>query len=45
LEEQRDRIQVIIGKGEGLCPFGNAQFPRIGDYADEVDTMAFLLSA
>ncbi len=33
-------IQAIIGRG-GL-PFGTAQRPRLDDYADGVDTMAFL---
>ncbi len=33
-------IQAIIGKG-GL-PFGTAQQPSLGDFADGVDTMAFL---
>lgn len=42
LHEQRDRIQIIVGKGPGLCPFGNSQFPHPWDYADDVDTMAFL---
>lgn len=34
-------IQCRVGAG-GL-PFGVAQFPGLGDYADGVDTMAFLL--
>ena len=25
-------------------PFGNAQLPEVNDYADNVDTMGFLLS-
>lgn len=41
LEEQRERIQVILGRG--LCPFGAAQFPKVWDYADDIDTMAFLI--
>ncbi|HYO22621.1 MAG TPA: acyl-CoA reductase [Flavisolibacter sp.] len=35
-----DAIQCVVGK-EGL-PFGGAQKPGIGDYADGIDTMQFL---
>jgi hypothetical protein len=35
-------IQAIVGKG--LIPFGAAQQPALDDYADGVDTMAFLCS-
>lgn len=35
-------IQCIVGKGQ--VPFGEAQFPGLMDYADGVDTMAFLKS-
>lgn len=35
-----DRIQAIVGHGE--TPFGGAQTPALCDYADGVDTMAFL---
>jgi hypothetical protein len=37
-----EEIQCIVGKGE--VPFGNAQLPKLGDYADGVDTMQFLSS-
>lgn len=33
-------VQCVIGKG--FIPFGQAQHPRIDDFADGVDTMAFL---
>lgn len=33
-------IQCIVG--HGFLPFGNAQCPGLGDYADGIDTMAFL---
>jgi hypothetical protein len=33
-------IQCVVGKG--LVPFGAAQQPELSDYADGVDTMAFL---
>lgn len=35
-----DSIQAIIGKG--FFPFGSAQKPALNNYADGVDTMAFL---
>ncbi len=35
-------IQCIVGKGH--IPFGQAQYPGLMDYADGVDTMAFLKS-
>ncbi len=37
-----DEIQAIIGKGEGMVPFGESQKPALSEYADGVDTMAFL---
>ena len=36
----RDKIQVIVGKG--YTPFGASQTPALIDYADNIDTMAFL---
>lgn len=42
LEEHIEQIQCIIGKD--YIPFGKAQSPALWDYADGVDTMAFLLS-
>ncbi len=38
----RDDIQAIIGAGEGFVPFGDSQKPALSEYADGVDTMAFL---
>jgi hypothetical protein len=35
-----ESIQCIVGSG--LIPFGAAQQPQLTDYADGVDTMAFL---
>ncbi|BFG70088.1 acyl-CoA reductase [Sediminibacterium sp. KACHI17] len=35
-------IQCVVGHGQ--IPFGQAQFPGLTDYADGVDTMAFLKS-
>lgn len=50
LTERADRIQVVAsaksssGQGwyPGSVPFGQTQFPGLSDYADGVDTMAFL---
>ena len=44
LKTQSDRIQCIVGSAvkNGL-PFGQTQYPKLTDYADHVDTMAFLL--
>jgi len=40
IERAGDDIQCIIGKN--YLPFGSSQRPRLWDYADGVDTMAFL---
>ena len=47
IEENRDKIQCIVSKNswvEKSVNFGDAQKPKLWDYADGVDTMAFLLS-
>ncbi len=44
LEGMKEKIQCIVGNGAGRVPFGTAQNPEPWEYADEVDTMAFLLS-
>lgn len=41
LSEQAGSIQCIVGHGS--VPFGKAQMPEIGEYADGVDTIRFLL--
>ena len=41
LQESND-IQTIVGRG--FTPFGKAQEPSLNEYADGVDTMAFLCS-
>ncbi len=46
LSTLQDRIQCVVGDGgvvAGAVPFGRAQQPDVWDYADGVDTMAFLL--
>lgn len=35
-----EQIQCIVGNG--FIPFGQAQCPRLDDYADGIDTMSFL---
>lgn len=42
LETQKEKIQCIVGKEN--IPFGKAQRPELWDYADDVDTLAFLSS-
>ncbi len=42
LKLNESKIQCVVGKG--FTPFGQAQLPRVWDYADNVDTMDFLLN-
>ena len=45
IEQNRDQIQCIVSKDAnflGSVAFGEAQKPELEDYADDVDTMAFL---
>ncbi|WP_162427142.1 acyl-CoA reductase [Pontibacter pudoricolor] len=45
LTDLKDKTQVVVsahGWLEGSIPFGEAQCPMVWDYADGVDTMAFL---
>jgi hypothetical protein len=42
LLDQEKEIQCIVGKE--FLPFGQAQSPSLTDYADGVDTMAFLIT-
>lgn len=47
LDRDRDNIQCIVSDrqlpGIETIPFGNSQCPRLEDYADGVDVMAFLM--
>lgn len=43
LQQNMEAIQCIVGKTKGYIPFGKAQFPELSDYADQKDTLAFLL--
>jgi hypothetical protein len=45
LKSKEEKIQCIVsarGWYKGSIPFGEAQFPAVNDYADGVDTLAFL---
>jgi hypothetical protein len=47
LQENGKRVQCIVarpGAIKNAIPFGNTQCPGPGDYADNVDTLQFLLS-
>lgn len=44
LSALQEQIQCVVGKWEGMTPFGKAQWPQLSDYADGKDTIAFLLS-
>ncbi len=37
------RCQVVVSARSGDCPFGGAQRPDLGNYANGLDVMAFLL--
>ncbi|SFT91727.1 Acyl-CoA reductase (LuxC) [Algoriphagus locisalis] len=43
LASLKGKLQCVVGNAEGCVPFGTAQTPEPWEYADEVDTMAFLL--
>lgn len=45
LNEQKEKVQCIVSKNKwwsNSLEFGQAQFPGVDDYADNVDTMQFL---
>ncbi len=46
LERDKDQIQCIVSNGliANSIPFGQTQQPQLWDYADNIDTIAFLLS-
>ncbi|WP_339755465.1 acyl-CoA reductase [Algoriphagus aquimarinus] len=43
LQQLEPKIQCVVGNGDEKVPFGTAQNPEPWEYADAVDTMAFLL--
>lgn len=42
LAERKNQLQCIVGHGH--TPFGQAQCPQLKDYADQIDTIQFLIS-
>lgn len=43
IEINADKIQCMVGNVRpATIPFGKAQFPEVGDYADQIDTLQFL---
>ncbi|UCE94486.1 MAG: acyl-CoA reductase [Flavobacteriaceae bacterium] len=46
LLEDKEMIQCLVGNSEksGMVPFGQTQKPELSDYADGIDTLAFLES-
>lgn len=44
LENDSDQIQCVVSKNliDNSIPFGKTQKPELWDYADNVDTIAFL---
>ncbi len=42
-ETQENELQCVVGKEAGMIAFGQTQQPALHDYADGVDTVAFLL--
>ena len=44
IENQRENIQCIVGKNNKLCnvEFGHSQSPNLQEFADDINTMAFL---
>lgn len=43
LDLRKDEIQCVIGHEKEFFDFGKGQHPALNDYADGVDTMAFLV--
>jgi hypothetical protein len=41
LDSVKDQLQCVTGKNRSI-PLGQAQFPKVDDYADGIDTMDFL---
>lgn len=44
LKEKREALQCVVAEGfiDGEVNFGETQFPRLSDYADQLDTLKFL---
>ncbi|MBA4321297.1 MAG: acyl-CoA reductase, partial [Odoribacter sp.] len=41
INNNREKIQCVVGRD--FIPFGEAQFPKLWDFADKIDTLDFLL--
>jgi hypothetical protein len=46
LKNKKNQIQCVVSKGfiDSEIPFGKTQKPELWDYADNVDSIEFLLS-
>ncbi len=43
LSQDAGQLQCVIGKGKAYyVPFGESQCPKLGDYADGIDTLQFI---
>ena len=43
LKSNAEKIQCVVGKAEpATVAFGQAQYPQVWDYADQIDTLKFL---
>ncbi|HEU5291828.1 MAG TPA: acyl-CoA reductase [Cyclobacteriaceae bacterium] len=43
LKANTEKIQCVVGKGKlATVAFGQAQYPEVWDYADQIDTLKFL---
>ena len=45
INEEKENIQCIVGNVaiDNIIPFGKSQQPTLNDYADNVDTIKFIL--
>lgn len=43
IEMDKNNIQCVVGNYSEAIPFGSAQFPALNDFADDINTMEFLL--
>ena len=45
LQENKDSVQCVVGNClDGALQFGEAQSPQVDDFADDIDTVKFLIS-
>lgn len=43
IEETREKIQCVVSNDKKNVAFGSTQYPKLDDYADNIDTVDFLL--